>query len=133
MRDIIVWNCLIDRWKRCSVLLAYFSLLSLSLLLSICCIGRNLYHSRVKQLNFNSDGVRGGCFSCLLSYTHDMMREGKKRLRRALSAPSPRAILSALRNHNEKAVDRQSLLCRSRFYLDDEDDGDDTQVAMGLS
>ena len=43
-----------------------------------------------------------------------MRREGGRRLRRALSAPTPRAILSALRRHSERAgslqTDRKSLL-----------------------
>lgn len=53
-----------------------------------------------------------------------MIREGKRRLRRAISAPSRQAILSALRRHES---DRQSLIGRSQFY-----DGEEITLEVKL-
>ena len=55
-----------------------------------------------------------------------MRREGGRRLRRALSAPTPRAILSALRRHSERAgslqTDRKSLLLNVDYCEETEEE-----------
>ena len=48
-----------------------------------------------------------------------MIRDGKRRIRRALSAPSSRAMLSLLKNGDSHAKDRQSLVGSSTFYDDE--------------
>lgn len=52
-----------------------------------------------------------------------MRREGARRVRRALSAPSPRAIVSAMRRYSERSrlpSDRRSLLLNVDFCEDEE-------------
>lgn len=61
-----------------------------------------------------------GVVVIIVMHGTEMLREGRRKIRRALSAPSPRALLAALRRHETKtASDRQSLISRSQFYADD--------------
>lgn len=45
----------------------------------------------------------------------EMLREGSKKIRRALSAPSPRALLSVFKGQGSRE-DKHLLIGRSRFY-----------------